>query len=85
MLQLQVASSILGLVRNLLEFKRPAIDACFPRGEVTMLVVISTNVLFYDLEKPRIFVTPNRILRDTRAGFLNCLSPGKTGTNGIHT
>lgn len=74
-----------GFARNLLEFKRPAIDAFSHRGDVRMLVPMPTNVLFYDLEKPRAFGSLQQILRDTRTEFLNCLCPGKTGTNGIRT
>jgi hypothetical protein len=69
MLQLQVRSLISVLVRNLLEFKRPAIDSFSHRGEVIMLVPTATNGLFYDLEKRRTFGPPNQTLRDTSTGF----------------
>jgi len=85
MLQLQVKSLISVLVRNLSEFKRSAINALSHHGELTVLVPMATNILFYDLEKPRTFGFPNQILRDTSTGFLICLCPGKTGTNGIRT
>jgi hypothetical protein len=60
---------VFGFVRNLLEFKRPAIDVFSHRGEVTMLLPTATNVLLYDVEKPRTFGSPNQILRDTSTGF----------------
>jgi len=74
-----------GFGRNLLEFKRPAVDAFSHHGVVTMLVPMPTNILFYDLEQPRAFGSLNQILRDTSTEFLNCLCPRKTGTNGIRT
>jgi len=82
MLQLQVTNLFSVLVRNLLEFKRPAIDVFSHRGEVMMLVPMATNILFYDVEKPRTFGSPNQILRDTSTGLLNCLCPGKPGRMG---
>jgi hypothetical protein len=85
LLQLQVSNLISVLVRNLLEFKRPVIDAFSHSAEVIMLVPIATNILFYDLEKPRTFGSPNQNLRDTGTGFLNCLCPRKTRTNKIRT
>jgi hypothetical protein len=69
MLQLQVTSLISVLVWTLLEFKRPALDAFSQRGEVVVLVPMATNILFYDLEKPRAFGSPNQILHDTNTGF----------------